>query len=120
MALRGLTKKAKSARYELMATKVGGSSLGGTEVLAEVSLSELQTIGRIAKALARDQTGVLLAAVKTHVDFWEYSERQHAAGDTSLDWLLPQSMATKRTVKQSGRKTAKREDAPVVGRKGRK
>ena len=108
MALQKLTKKAKSARYELMAMKAGDGSVGNAEVLAEVSLDELQTIERVAKALAREKTGVLLAAVKTHVDFWEYSEKRHAAGDTSLDWLLPQSMATKKTAKQRGRKTAKR------------
>ena len=62
-------KKAKAAQYELMAMKVGDGLLGNTEVLAEVSLDELKTIERIAKALAREKTGVLLAAVKTHVDF---------------------------------------------------
>jgi hypothetical protein len=68
-------KKAK-ARYELMAMKVGEDSFGNTEVLAEVSLDELKTIERIAKVLAREKTGVLLVAVKTHVNFWESLEKQ--------------------------------------------
>jgi len=67
-------KKAKSTRYELMAMKVGDFG-GKTEVLAEVSLNELNTIERIAKALAGDKSGVLLGTVKKHVDFWEKSAK---------------------------------------------
>jgi hypothetical protein len=63
-------KKVKSTRYELMAMKVGDFG-GKTEVLAEVSLNELKTIERIAKALAGDKSGVLLETVKKHVNFWE-------------------------------------------------
>jgi hypothetical protein len=65
--------KAK-ARYELMAMKTG-DFMGKTEVLAEVSLDELKTIERIAKALAGDKSGVLLETVKKHVDFWEKSAK---------------------------------------------
>ena len=43
----------KATRYELMAMKTG-DFMGKTEVLAEVSLDELKTIERIAKALAGD------------------------------------------------------------------
>ena len=62
-------KKAKD-RYELMAMKTG-DFMGKTEVLAEVSLDELKTIERIAKALAGDESGVLLETVKKCVDSWE-------------------------------------------------
>ncbi len=62
--------KAKS-RYELMAMRAGDNTFGNTEVLAEVSLDELKTIERIAKALAGDKSGVLLETVKKHLDFWE-------------------------------------------------
>ena len=71
-------KKVKSARYELMAMKVGDFG-GKTEVLAEVSLDELKAIGRIAAALAGDKSGVLLEAVKKHVDFWESAKAEKPA-----------------------------------------
>ncbi len=67
-------KKAKAERYELMYMKTGDFG-GRTEVLAEVSLDELKTIERIAKALASDKTGVFLGTVKEHVDSWERKNR---------------------------------------------
>jgi len=60
----------KATRYELMAMKTG-DFMDKTQVLAEVSLDELKTIERIAKALAGDKSGVLLETVKKHVGFWE-------------------------------------------------
>lgn len=88
-------KKAKG-RYELMAMKTG-DFMGKTEVLAEMSLDELKTIKRIAKALANDKSGVLLKTVKKHVKFWETPR------DTSVDWLFESC-----GIKLGGRKTAKR------------
>jgi len=64
------TKNPKSALYELMAMKAG-DFMGKTEVLAEVSIDQLRTIERIAKALAGDKSGVLLETVKKYVGFWE-------------------------------------------------
>jgi len=66
--------KAKATRYELMAMKAR-DFMGSTAVLAEVSLDELKTIKRIAKALAGDKSGALLKTVKKHVDFWEKSAK---------------------------------------------
>ena len=66
------TKKPKARRYELLAMKAGDSSFGNTRLLAQLSLDELTTIERIAKALAADDSGMLLEAVKSHVDFWEF------------------------------------------------
>ena len=68
------TKKAKATRYDLMAMKTG-DFMGKTEVLAEVSLKELKTIERIARALAGDKSGVLLETVKKRVDSWEKSAK---------------------------------------------
>lgn len=70
-------KKAKSRRYELMAMKVG-DFMGKTDVLAQLSLAELRTIERIAKALAGDDSGVLLKTVKKHVDFWDRAGKNMA------------------------------------------
>ena len=64
------TRKPKARPYELMAMKAGDWG-GRTTVLAQLSLAELRTIERIAKALAADESGVLVETVKRHVKFWE-------------------------------------------------
>jgi adenylate cyclase class IV len=70
-------KKPKARRYELMSMKIR-DFMGKTEVLAQLSLDELNTIGRIAKALAADESGVLLDTVKKHVKFWESAGKNPA------------------------------------------
>jgi hypothetical protein len=68
------------ARYELMAAKAGDNSFGNTEVLATVSLDELKTIERIAKALANDGSDRLLDTIQKHMDFWEWCMERTEAG----------------------------------------
>lgn len=63
-------KKPKAASYDLMSMKTGDRD-GATDVLAVLSADQLDTIARIAKALAGDHSGVLLKTVKSHMDFWE-------------------------------------------------
>jgi hypothetical protein len=65
------TKAGRRALYELMAKKVGDDSFGNTELLATISLDELKTVERIAKALANDNSGRLLTILKTHMDSLE-------------------------------------------------
>lgn len=88
----------RNAALSALAKNAGDSSLGNTVLLAQLSLDDLKTIAKIAKALANDKSGALLKTVKKHVKFWE------SARNTSVDWLLPESYVKK----LSGRKPAKR------------